>query len=308
MPFILGQMILGSSDKIDITLEEYESLKRASENILQAVSLEEKLDILLGNFVELETDLLAAATRDAVYVNLDYLAMRTEANFTVRRRLLNLLAAARAYIDHGVHDLKRIVDRQGQPSVDFSKRFEKYTNDQYDTVFGYRLMEALRNHIQHRGIPIYTSYDKRMVRVRGEHVLAYHVQAKLQVSEVLSDKKFKHDVLVELQAKGDMVDVTPFVRAYVEALGVIQRKVRSDIDRIVSNSEMMIRDAIDRYVTKIGKDGKVALAAIEMNEDDTMKGVPTYLLETNIKYLAMLSKKNSLLEGMTQRFAVGRGL
>jgi hypothetical protein len=181
------QHVLNSPGTVDITAEEYVRLQRASESIIQAVSLEEKFDILLGNFVELETDLLAAATRNAVYEKYDYVTLRTERNFIVSRRFLNLLAASRAYLDQGAHDLIRIVEPNDGTLTDFSAIFKKYTKKEYDTILGYRVMEAVKNYIEHRGFPIYTSYEERSVHIPDRDAWVHHVKPQIYLKVLGAD-------------------------------------------------------------------------------------------------------------------------
>lgn len=75
------------------------------------------------------------------------------------------------------------------------------TSPEYDARLGYRVMEALRNYVQHRGLPLHSItvgggwIDTEEGRRRKEKTTLY-----LNVDTLAEDKDFKKDVLDELRS------------------------------------------------------------------------------------------------------------
>ena len=65
------------------------------------------------------------------------------------RKIANLLSAARLYVDHAKQHVHRILALDPVTTFDVGATL----STQYDLRFGYRCMEALRNYVQHRGLP-----------------------------------------------------------------------------------------------------------------------------------------------------------
>jgi hypothetical protein len=63
--------------------------------------------------------------------------------------LVTFLLMWRLFLDHSKHDLSQ---RFGKPSATFDQFIQK-TSDVYDRYPGYRLIEGLRNYVQHVGLP-----------------------------------------------------------------------------------------------------------------------------------------------------------
>lgn len=304
MPFVLTQMTIGSAEEIEVSSEDYLQIRCACDNILQVIYLEEKFDILLGNYVELETDLLAAAARDMVYQDYDALTKRMERNFTINRRFLNMLAACRAYVDQGAHDLKDIKDSSRSA---FHEVFSKYTNEWYDRSLGYRVMDALRGYTQHRGYPIRTTYDRSQVDLPKCKSIAFSVLPKIDLEHLRADKKVKQKALAGIKPTDKHIEAMPLARKYVEALCSIHMQIRGDLSSVIGRSESIIMESIERFTTKFGESSQVALAVIEVKEG-LIIGEPTYLLQANIDYRKLLTKKNNHLNGIAGRFVSGKKL
>ena len=69
----------------------------------------------------------------------------------ITRRLSNLLSAARLYVDQIAQDLHDAFGSQHQVSNEIKVKL----STEYDARLGYRVMEAVRNMMQHRSLPIH---------------------------------------------------------------------------------------------------------------------------------------------------------
>ena len=126
-----------------LTVEKYNQIKGAKNTCLFALELEEKLNLLLDNYNELETDLLALAQSHLLWSSLNHAsAMRDR--LLLDRRFANLLTGCRLYIDHTKHALSAVFGASSKELLEL----ENFKKTLYDSRFGFRFMEALRNHVQ----------------------------------------------------------------------------------------------------------------------------------------------------------------
>jgi len=134
---------------VPITVEEFVGLKSARSSLFEYLRIEEKYDVLIENYLEFETTVLDFAARSMVLGSgaWDYDSFQL-ARATLDRRVANLLSGCRIYEDH----VKQHVHRACRTS---SQTLESFFAEEYDRRFGYRCLEALRNHVQHSGLPVH---------------------------------------------------------------------------------------------------------------------------------------------------------
>jgi hypothetical protein len=105
MKYGLDRYVIGSTAYTSLSEEEYHTLVRAKRSLLLMTLIEEQSDLLLGNYLEMEDDLLSMATRWMVSIWPEYEYVQRERNFIVNRRFLNLVNACRGYLDHASHHI-----------------------------------------------------------------------------------------------------------------------------------------------------------------------------------------------------------
>ncbi len=63
MRYGLARIVLASSGVVPITDEEYEDISRTKARLLDALFIEQKFDLAIENYLELERDLLGSTAR-----------------------------------------------------------------------------------------------------------------------------------------------------------------------------------------------------------------------------------------------------
>src|SRR5882672_4620600 len=150
MEYGLTRLVIGSAAMDPISERDYSELATAKTGLLEALFLEEKFDLVVENFLELETELLSSTARYMVHGKADYGWFQIERNL-INRRLLNLLSVCRGYLDFSRSLGRNLLANEPERAAQFEGGFGKH----YDATFGYRVMEAMRNYVQHRGSPIH---------------------------------------------------------------------------------------------------------------------------------------------------------
>jgi hypothetical protein len=238
MRYRLSPLVFGPHE-IELSLDEFASIKDSKRNLLIALGVEEKLDLLLENYLEFEHQLLSIGTRRLVFGDGDW-ATGSEDRLAINRRLANLLTACRLYLDQVQHDVSSVYGRDAPQR----ERLKALMSHEYDGHLGYRVMESVRNWIQHQSLPVTRLHvhDTRREDLHRRIVTPY-----LDVKWIKGEAGFKSKVLAELEALGEKADLKPFVREYVDGIGRVHRGLRDLLAEAVSRSEQVITHAIDRF-------------------------------------------------------------
>ena len=205
--YVLSRYALGKHPQLTLTGDEYTAIKRARDNLGEALAIEERLELVLRNAEEFERDLLAAALRAAFYSDGRgwNAAIGTLQEFS--RRVLNVLTTTKAYVDQ-MHGAMSTLYGDGSERAAVKAAFSK----EYDTVLGYRVCEALRNHAQHAGESIHglTSRFAWRDRPTGSRVRVHHMVVTLSSARLRASDAFKRTVANELVAAGETHDLVLF--------------------------------------------------------------------------------------------------
>ncbi|SLK17327.1 MULTISPECIES: hypothetical protein [unclassified Paenibacillus] len=228
--YIVSGAGLSKEEYIEISREEMERLHDTKTRLINLMYFEEKFDILIENFLEYEQEVFRA-TLNKIYYPASSLDWNTGIGdiHAVNRRLINLLTTTKLYLDQAKHDLNSVF-------MGASTTFTELTRIEYDKVLGYRVLEALRNYVQHRGLPIHIlNYNVFRNEKRVERSMLHSVSIHIDLNKLKEDGKFKAGVLNELVnmeeeeglKKKHRVNIGKLLRQYVSSLGVIQNTMRT---------------------------------------------------------------------------------
>lgn len=297
MEYGLARRVLDTLAFVSITKNEYEAIQQAREGLLECLFMEEKFDLLIENYFEFETTLLEIATRNMIRHRQDYRSIHLERNLT-DRRIVNLLSAGRVYIDHTKQHVHRILPGESSAKLNVNAAF----SHQYDTRFGYRCMEALRNHVQHRGFPVHTTtFERQWVEHEGRRLMLFAISPCLEPERLREDGEFKKVVLEEMEAKSRKIDLKALVRDYVEGLSEVHSTIRQSLHDLVQEWEGVLRSTIARYQSANPEEGIIGLAAIKRQHDGTHKETIPVFTEF-IEQRLYFETKNDVLTNLTKRF------
>lgn len=246
----------------------YHEVMAAQRNLIRALEIEHKFDLLVRNYEELEAEFLKISLRTAIYSDRDWdvgIDMLQDMN----RRLVNLLTAARLYLDQLAHDLGKIF---GKDSSSFQS-FDSTRKSNHAGRLGYRVCEMLRNYIQHRGMPCQRIH-RQSSRVEESERTRAHV--RIFVKMVLDRKVLKNDPKVPSRVRADLEkleedpDLKPLVREYLGGLGEVHAHTRTLLAEPIASWEQTVDHAISRYRHDKDNDDLAGLALVELNGEQTI--------------------------------------
>jgi len=293
----LRRQVLDTKDAVSIDEAKYTELCHAQEVLLHALYIEDKLDLLLENFVEYEEELLSVGLSRMVFERNDYTEFRDDVSL-INRRLVNLLSACRAYLDSLPHHVNQICS----PSKDESATLKKAMNEQYDSVFGYRVMEALRNYVQHRGFP----FQSLEISENGEwcgkkQVMVFTVDPFLEPKQLSLDGGFKGKVLNEMAQRGDKVYIKLLARQYISSIRNIHRQARE----LVSNCLTRQKEALESALKDIKCSGTAEEGVAVIIADDGTCTDIVYLSPESERRREILYRRSLFLGALDNRFVSG---
>ncbi len=290
---------LGFQDSLEISQAEFEAAQGSKLALTVGLGVEEKFDIVLENHADLEGHLLTMALEYSLFRG-RIEELLNHGRRTISRRMSNYLAAARLYIDQVQHD---IAERLGKDGV-AATRLREVMSLQYDSRLGYRTMEALRNHAQHRGLPVHAvtfpaERDERFDPAR----FRFGVVPSVGIPELKDDRKFKKSILSELEKRADkngLVPLMPLLREHSEGIGNIHTEVRSLLAGLIQDAERLFADLKQRAIAKFGEQVPF-LAAVKYNADGTHADYE-YITDAYSERRRELEEKNSDIGDLVRRY------
>jgi hypothetical protein len=245
---LITRHLLGFADNIEITAQDYDRVVTSKRRLLMMLNIEEKFLVLVENYADYERALLDLTLSSMLKLDMEWSSVRDDVE-VVNRRLANLLTASRMYIDQIKQDVQEVCDDDSEVEDEIDTAFAQ----QYDSRLGYRVMEALRNYVQHRNLPVgRISYRADHVERKGAAPLTRHaVIVSLDTDRLRDDGGFKASVLKELSAKRH-VAITPLVRDYLDGLAATHQVVRTKTVDQVDDCETVLEDVVQQARTRFG--------------------------------------------------------
>ncbi len=286
---------IGRFPEIAITEERFVQYKGAREILSHCLSIEEKYEILLSNYLEFEKQLLDATLSHMVRGAFNYSDF-FDVRLALNVRLVNLLTAAKLYSDQ----VKQHATECSPETQDPKAAIEMLFSAEYDKYPEFRFMEALRNFVQHRGIPVHwTSLGSRLTKLEGG-LFEYSTELASLRSELEKDGKFKQEVLNHLS---DRTDLKVATRRYMESIGNVHDAVRNLIASSVNASRALIESAHREY-KEVYKESLIGLSACEWGDDGASESIPLMLDWDDIRI--DLQKRNRKAINLHRRYVTGK--
>ena len=295
MKYLLRTDGLGKVPEIEITKKEYDEFEKAQNILSNALEIEEIYEIVIVNYLDFEKQISNSIADYMVRGNIDYSSFfYTRLGLNIR--LLNLLSAARLYIDK----IKQSVPECVPKVTDAEEIVVKFLNKEWDENKDYRFMGALRDYGQHRGIPVHwTQQGGRWTSLEDDGLMEYYMELGSQYSYLKDDRKFKKKVLAESSEK---IDLKAATRSYVESISCIHESVRAMINESITLARKLIEDAHHRYEA-VYKDSQAGLSASKCSDKKQISTIPLLLEWDNIR--VELQKRNRKLINLRKRYITG---
>jgi hypothetical protein len=207
--------------------------------------------------------------------------------------------------------VKYALNKSYEKNIELISKIEKCSHNEYDNNLGYRVGEALRNHVQHANFPI-TSISFPYKRVKStlndttaslhQDPIGFSVIPLVGVQHLKDNKKFKRRVINELEKLSDKhgdVQLIPIIRKYIEGIGHQHNFLRE----LCKDSLESAADRIES-LRKLSKEKVEALEGLAAIKRDS-RGLfvdHEYLTDRPIKRWRLLKSKNCHIDSISNRF------
>ena len=296
MKYLIKIHAIGKFPEIEINENKYKSICSAKEALLNGLEMEEKYEIFISNYLELEEKILVIGAQSMArnpYDYEDFFDVRMEFNI----RMVNLLTAARLYKDQLHRHVRAIIPEASNIKLQIENLFSK----EYDQTPEFRFMEELRNYVQHKGIPVHWTQHSAYSDDSGDkRLLIYSTELASQKNYLKEDKKFKKKVLAEIP---DQIDLKISTRAYVESMSRVHCAARELVKEKLEKSREIIEFTRNEY-KKIYQEKIVGLSVICKDGDSLVDDKPLILDWDDIRL--KLTRRNTALVNLRNRFVTGK--
>ena len=284
-----------SEIEIKISDSEYYELQKARNILDNALAIEEKYEIVVSNYLDFEREILNVTSSYMIRSYIDYSDL-FEVRLILNVKLVNLLTAVKLYRDQLNQNVAECLT--DNPNV--KDYIEELFSKEYDENQYYRFMEALRNYVQHRGIPVHLiNTNSQRTSLEDDGLFEYSIKLFSLHSCLAEDKKMKKSVLAEMDEK---VDLTVATRSYIESVSHIQNSARSMIAEATLSSRKMIENAQRRYSEKY-RDNLTGLSAYKWDDHKQLESIPLLLDWDDVR--VNLQKRNRNLKNLSKRYVTG---
>ena len=291
MKYLVTILTTGNNPELVIDKSKFEQLKQAKDYLSEILSFEEKYELLLSNYMELEKECLLISAQKMVYEDNEYMNF-FDIKLLFNQRVVNLLTTSRLYIDQLSQHIKAC-----NLDIDI-KSFFSY---EYDNNFEYRFMEALRNYVQHRGLAVhFTSIGTNWTSLDDDGEMQFKTRVYTKKAEVDKDSAFKKSVAKEMP---DKVDIIYASRSYIESISKVHSNIRKILTDVAIHSRQIIEEIIHEYekINNGKSNGLSVIYSVNNGKYDEILDKFYITLEwDNIRI--KLERKNQSLVNLRKRF------
>jgi hypothetical protein len=263
-----------------ISSKYYEEIKNSFCCLLNAYQIEQKYDLIISNYIELELEFNSALVNHFVgrypgWIN------HLEVQLGINRRLANLLSTCKTYVDQ--RDSHLVLCFSGDRAA--AKNIKKFASSVYDESADYRLMEALRNHVQHHSLAVHESKIGGNRKNQAlDSAFEYKAGFFLKKDEILKNRKFKAAVRDEMPEKVEIISAT---RSYMRGLNKVHVQAREALNPAIEKAYVTILDIIG---SNDPEPPQLVNYAVCIEGEDEIERVP--ILLTHHEELTKLRNKN----------------
>ena len=283
--------ILGESPEIEISDELFSSISHAKIVLSSILAIEEKYDLVVGNYYELEKEIIEKSLNDTIYAKTGVMEIFDDSR-DLNRKILNLLSTAKLFLDQ----LPRHVKEIDSAKIEIAKT---EISKKRKTEKCFRIMEALRNHIQHYDLSTSSSSCIHIIDGKTKRIPIFYTILRLNIKEFFCDYKMKKEFENEFIGE-EYLELNQLVLRYFEGIFSILKSIRNILKSDFDVSKKIIDDCIFEYskvYPKIAEQWQKILCIIK---DDEI-GIKQEFSRNSIELIDRLQKRNTNQENISMR-------
>lgn len=287
----------GPKPVLPLSDTEHSAVAFAWRALTAVAEVEDLWEIVVQNYMELESTLLRSALQSMVGAGRGHSQGQDE-RLRITRPLSNLLSSCRAYFDQVKRNLR------AADCGDFADTFKQLASREYDANPSYAFMEALRNYAQHCGLPLHgTTIGGSWSLIETERGLEkgtyrFSASASIALDKLQADPEFKNSALAKFAGR-DRLDVARLTREYIESLSQVQADLRDEMAASVTGWKGAVRSLLAQYAIAAECEPHFIMIG-EYSGAEPSRG--TQLFEGMLSRIEEMSKRNPALINLSRRY------
>lgn len=290
MPYELKRLVFDGKAVLPISGERFEAIRAARDAFLSLLGVEEKFDLLLACYQELEEALFSMSLAGMLFEHVGWSESIDNIQLT-NRRLVALLSAGRLYEEQVEHDVRGVYGRRSAATTAVATRLQEANT----ADLSFRVIDALRNYVQHRSLPVHRLALSSVWEGESDNSrrCVHTIDPQIEVDRLRGDRRFDQSLLDQLPSFEGRANIRPLLQQYIATLGEVHRLVRELTDPDVARWEDALLSAEREFVAE-HSEGSAGLAAVYYEDDQyqvTQENV-VYVFTEPIGRRRMLKAKN----------------
>ena len=261
---------LGGSHKLPITKENFELLSDSQKCLLLISSFVENYRIVLDSYRTIESSLHNQSLNQLTLGFSGY-KESLETRAKLNSAYIGYLSSIRYFHDWSDRNLKKVL------SQDQIEPFQAFRSSLYDSTPNYRFIEALRNFVQHRELPIEGIKHHHFVENKDDHEnsdIVTAITSYISKEKLSQDKKFKKAALDDMP---DTINIVHCIRTHMSCIWKLYNYFFENHSNIATKS----RETIENFRNRFSQEFDGSLLGLEANSEDDGNIIDTIPLLLN---------------------------
>ena len=290
----------GNHSRVPISEAEFRAVQQARGILHHFLSITETYRVVVESYrgVELSKH---NAELDSILSSKFAYRSSLDTRVLLNCAIVSYLSSTRLFLDSTDRLLQIVLD---EASVNKYQEIKKVL---YDGSAEYRFIEALRNYVQHKALPVHHLTYHGFVEDKADIpnsdlVTALSIRANRE--SLRKDGKFK---TAALEGLPELIDIIEALRLHMEGMWRLHEHILEHHADVAKEARARIEECIQRFVTQTGESA-LGLQAIACGKDSEEQEVVHLVLEWDdariaaIKELGNLSKLHrSYISGKIQK-------
>jgi hypothetical protein len=289
MKYYIGLLGIGSAK--EITNKEVLEIKKYNSIVQLMKAIEERFDILLENYYDFENTIAQVTLKDIIFTNHiipDIPIMQR----TIIRSINNLLSSCRLFLDQ----CDRLTKRK---KVTLNELITNKRHELFDSNSSYRLMEYLRNTMQHKFLPIGIGFSRNFEKNQKANKVTCSVDITVDKKMLLIDdpKEIRHIKEDIERIQSETISIKQDIRNYVNCINAIFAETRKNLLPEYEEAKQFMIDLYEKYnVIRRPKEQEIQiiLDIFSVDEND-FNNLITRISDSVIRDCNYLQTKNSVI-------------
>lgn len=281
---------------LEISEGEFTEIRGAVENLKNLLALTENYEMVVESFKDFKQTKFSEELKISMHSREDYHWVY-DCRLILNTKLYGYLSVAKYFNDSACGILKKLL------SEDDATKFQKKQSEFYDTRWGYRFSEELRNYTLHYKPPVYTvSHQSKWEGDPSSEAsfLVRNMVLSLPKQVLVESKAFKKRAL---EGTEESIDILKAVEIHMESIWELHAYLIQELYQVGGISRKTVEDTLQGFPSEAGETTSY-LRATRKSEESIVEEFPVLLKWDDLRLSRI--KKLGNLKNLTKSYYSGK--